>query len=463
MLFQSQIFVLVFLPLAVVTYYFRAHSQSWREWTLLAASLFFYGWWDVRFVPLLIGQISVTFALTCLHQRTKSAWPLAAGVAVNLAALGTFKYLNFIFMSVTAAIGVRQEPFNIVLPIGISFFTFQLISYLIDRMRDDAPVYPFRRFALFVMFFPHLIAGPIVRHNELIPQFDGDPLRPGADQRIGMGLILFTIGFAKKVLLADRLADVINPIFGSAAAGTTLSFGESWTAMLGFSFQIFLDFSAYTDMAIGIALMFGLILPENFRRPYLATDIRDFWRRWHMSLSRFLRDYVYIPLGGSRNGTACFVFASIATMALCGLWHGAGWMFIAWGLWHGIGLVVCRGWQSLKFPLPAPAGWVLTMLFVIVGWVMFRAPDVATFVSICRSMIGFSGFAGGWGGAEARSDILLEAVLPALLIPSSHEWLEIFKLYQPRAVVILLTATLAAYCVLVVGKGAPAEFIYFRF
>jgi D-alanyl-lipoteichoic acid acyltransferase DltB (MBOAT superfamily) len=463
MLFQSQVFVLVFLPLAVATYYLRVHSQSWREWSLLAASLFFYGWWDVRFVPLLIGQISVTFALTRLHQRTKSAWPLAAGVVVNLASLGTFKYLNFIFTSVTAAIGMRQEPFNIVLPIGISFFTFQLISYLIDRMRDDAPIYPFRRFALFVMFFPHLIAGPIVRHNELIPQFDADPLRPGADQRIGMGLILFTIGFAKKVLLADRLADVVNPLFTSAAAGTTLSFGESWTAMLGFSFQIFLDFSAYTDMAIGIALLFGLVLPENFRRPYLATDIRDFWRRWHMSLSRFLRDYVYIPFGGSRNGAARFVFASIATMALCGLWHGAGWMFIAWGLWHGVGLVVCRGWQSLKLPLPAPAGWLLTMLFVIVGWVMFRTPDVSTLLSISGSMIGFDGFTGRFGGPEGRSDILLEAVIPALLIPSSHEWLEIFKLYQPRAVVIVLTAALAAYCVLVVGKGAPAEFIYFRF
>jgi alginate O-acetyltransferase complex protein AlgI len=459
-LFQSQIFVLVFLPLAVLAYYFRAHSQAWRQWSLLAASLIFYGWWDVRFVPLLVGQIGITWVLTGLHARTKSTWPLKAGIAVNLASLGTFKYLNFVFTSVMAGIGRPQDPFDIVLPIGISFFSFQLISYLIDRMRNDAPVYPFRRFALFVMFFPHLIAGPIVRHNELIPQFDSDPLRPGCDQRVGMGLILFSIGFAKKVLLADRLAEVVNPIFGSAAAGTTLSFGESWTAMLGFSFQIFLDFSAYTDMAIGIALLFGLVLPENFRQPYLATDIRDFWRRWHISLSRFLRDYVYIPLGGSRNGPACFVFASIATMALCGLWHGAGWMFIAWGLWHGIGLVVCRGWQSLAMPLPSPVGWLLTMMFVIVGWVMFRVPDGSTFVSVYGSMIGLNGFAGGFDG---RGDVLLEAVLPALLIPSSHEMLEIMKRTGPRPVVVVLMAMLAAFCVLEVGKGAPAEFIYFRF
>lgn len=459
-LFQSQIFVLVFLPLAVLAYYFRAHSRAWREWSLLAASLVFYGWWDFRFIPLLVGQIGITWALTGLHARMKSAWPLRAGIAVNLASLGTFKYLNFIFTSVMAGIGRPQDPFDIVLPIGISFFSFQLISYLIDRMRNDAPVYPFRRFALFVMFFPHLIAGPIVRHNELIPQFDSDPLRPGCDQRIGMGLILFSIGFAKKVLLADRVADVINPIFAGAAGGTTLSLSESWTAMLGFSFQIFLDFSAYTDMAIGIALLFGLVLPENFRRPYLATDIRDFWRRWHMSLSRFLRDYVYIPLGGSRNGAAQFAFASIGTMALCGLWHGAGWMFIAWGLWHGIGLVVCRGWQSLAVPLPAPVGWLLTMLFVIAGWILFRAPDGATFMSIVRSMIGLGGETSSF---SLRTDILLETLLPCLLIPSSHEMLEIMKRTGPRPIIVVSVAILAAYCVLEVGKGAPAEFIYFRF
>jgi alginate O-acetyltransferase complex protein AlgI len=463
MLFQSQVFVLVFLPVAVLAYYAGARARNWREWCLVTASLVFYGWWDVRFIPLLVGQIGITWALANLHERTKWRSALILGIVLNLASLGTFKYLNFVFTVVTAAFGTPRDPFGIVLPVGISFFSFQLVSYLIDRMRSDAPLYPFRRFALFVLFFPHLVAGPIVRHNELIPQFDSDPLRPGCDQRIGMGLILFSIGFAKKVLLADRLAEVVNPIFASATTGAPLSFGDGWTAVLGFSFQIFLDFSAYTDMAIGIALLFGLLLPENFRRPYLALDIRDFWRRWHMSLSRFLRDYLYIPLGGSRNGAARFAVATMLTMALCGLWHGAGWMFIAWGLWHGMGLVICRAWQSLSRPLPAPAGWLLTMLFVAAGWVLFRAPDAPAAVSLFGAMAGLHGFAGGWGGVFGRTDILIEAVLPSLLIPSSHEILELLKLTRPRPAVVVLMAVLAAYCVLEAGKGAPAEFIYFRF
>ena len=253
MLFQSQAFVLVFLPLAVLAYYAVAASPTLRDWALIAASLFFYGWWDVRFVPLLVGQIGATWLLATLGERTNSKWPLVAGVVLNLASLGTFKYLNFFLASFAAVSGWQGEHLGIVLPIGISFFSFQLISYLIDRSRSDAPIYPLRRFALFVLFFPHLIAGPIVRHNELIPQFNNDPMRDGLDERIGMGLIVFSIGFAKKVLLADRLADVVNPLFAQAAGGTPLSFGESWSAVFGFSLQVFLDFSGYTDMAIGIA------------------------------------------------------------------------------------------------------------------------------------------------------------------------------------------------------------------
>ncbi|MBV8512147.1 MAG: MBOAT family protein, partial [Xanthobacteraceae bacterium] len=261
MLFQSQGFTLIFLPLAVLAYYAVARSAAARQYVLIAASLVFYGWWDTRFIPLLVGQITASWLLAVLGARLKQAWPLYAGIVLNLTSLATFKYLDFLIASLQGLIGVELPRAHILLPIGISFFSFQLISYLVDRLRDDAPIYPLRPFALFVMLFPHLIAGPIVRHNELVPQFDLDPSRPGLWQRIGTGLVLFTIGFAKKVLLADKLAEMADPLF-ARAGHEWLSFGDSWTAALAFSFQLFLDFSAYTEMAIGIALLFGLLLPE---------------------------------------------------------------------------------------------------------------------------------------------------------------------------------------------------------
>ena len=274
--------------------------------------------------------------------------------------------------------------------------------------------------------------------------------------RIGAGLVIFTVGFGKKVLLADRLAPTADQLFAQAAQ-RVLDFGEAWTAALAFSFQLFLDFSAYTEMAIGSALLFGLILPENFRRPYLSTDLRDFWRRWHISLSSFLRDYLYIPLGGSRHGAARYALATIITMGLCGLWHGAGWTYVVWGLWHGAGLIVCRTWQQLARPMPAVAGWAITMLFVLVGWVIFRATSFASAGSILGSLAGLNGF----GGALAEAKLIAIAALASALIPSAHEMKD--RLLRPMPVVAIVTALLAAFCVFEVGKGAPVNFIYFQF
>ena len=456
MLFQSQSFVLAFLPLAVAAYYAAAHSVLARQWVLILASLAFYGWWDARFLPLLVGQIGATWLLAKLGARINSRAPLVLGIVLNLTSLATFKYLDFLVGIVEAASGLALPRAHIVLPIGISFFSFQLISYLVDRLRNDAPIYPFRPFALFVLLFPHLIAGPIVRHNELVPQFALDPLREGLSRRIGTGLLLFTLGFAKKVLLADRLATVADPLF-TQAVGRALSFGEAWSAALAFSFQLFLDFSAYTEMAIGIALLFGLILPENFRRPYLATDLRDFWRRWHITLSNFIRDYIYIPLGGSRSGPLRFVMATIGAMGLCGLWHGAGWTFVAWGLLHGMGLMICRGWQQLGRPLPLPLAWLITMLFVLVGWVLFRASDFSVAASILVSMSGAYGFA----GSLQAGVLLATAAAVSALVPSAHE-IKDWE-FRPHPAFAAMAAALALFCVLEVGRGAPVNFIYFQF
>ena len=455
-LFQSQFFVLVFLPIVVAGYYVVAASERARQLFLLAASLVFYGWWDVRFVPLLVGQVGVTWALALLHERQGSRLWLDAGIAINLLSLGTFKYLDFLVATVEDITRMALPRAEIVLPIGISFFSFQLLSYLIDRRRGEAPVYPLRQFALFVMVFPHLIAGPIVRHNELISQFSLDPLRAGLWQRIACGLTIFAVGFAKKVLLADHLADTVNRLFLDAG-NRALSFGEAWSAALGFSFQLFLDFSAYTEMAIGIALLFGLVLPENFNRPYLATDLRQFWRRWHISLSIFLRDYLFIPLGGSRFGFPRYVLAILVTMGLCGLWHGAGWTFVVWGLLHGAGLVVCRLWQRSGLRLPAIAGWAVTMMFVIVGWVIFRASDFSTASSVLQSMSGLRGFS----GSVQETGLLLASALVAALVPSAHQLKD--SVLRPNLALAAAAAALAVICVFDVGGGSPINFIYFQF
>jgi D-alanyl-lipoteichoic acid acyltransferase DltB (MBOAT superfamily) len=464
MLFQSQGFILIFLPLAIASYYAAAGSERGRHAVLIAASLVFYGWWDARFIALLVGQIGATWLIAYWHKRSGRAGVLHLGIALNLASLATFKYLDFLLASAESLVGFALPRAHILLPIGISFFSFQLISYLADRLRGDAPVYPLRPFALFVLLFPHLIAGPIVRHNELVPQLALDPRRDGLWRRIAIGLMLFTLGLAKKVLIADKLAELVDPLFTGAAA-RPLVLVEAWNAALAFSFQLFLDFSAYTEMAIGIALMFGLLLPENFRRPYLATDLSEFWRRWHISLSNFIRDYLYVPLGTSRAGVLRYVprgrpralGAILVSMGLCGLWHGAGWTYVAWGLWHGAGLVACHLWQRLGRPLPPVAGWALTMVFVLASFVLFRAADFATAASILASLVGLHG-SGGTFGAPV---LIVVAALVSTLVPSAHEIKD--RAHWPRPAFAAAAAVLAAYCVLEVGKGPPLSFIYFRF
>ena len=456
MLFQSQEFILLFLPAAVICYYLVAGSAVARQCVLIAASLVFYGWWDARFIPLLVGQIGATWLLARLQRATGRNGFLVLGVVLNLASLATFKYLDFLIGSGEALVGITLPRAHLILPIGISFFSFQLISYLADRMRGDAPVYPFRPFALFVLLFPHLIAGPIVRHNELVPQFAEDPRRDGLWARMSLGLVLFTIGLTKKVLIADRLAEIADPLFTDAAK-RMLTFGEAWSATLAFTFQLFCDFSGYTEMAIGIALLFGLLLPENFRRPYLSTNLREFWRRWHISLSNFIRDYLYIPLGGSRAGPARTVVATMVAMGICGLWHGAGWTYVVWGLWHGAGLVVCRAWQRRKRAMPAVAGWAITMAFVMAGWVLFRAADFQTAAAILQALIGCAGF----HGALQDPGLVAIAALISALVPSAHEIKNMRPMPWPA--IAVGAAALAAFCVLEVGNGPPLNFIYFQF
>lgn len=458
MLFQSQTFLLAFLPALLAAWYAAAQWIALREWVLIVGSLVFYGWWDPRFVPLLIGQILVSWLIAELYLATgrRARFLLWVGIGANLGVLIFFKYWAFLAANLAAAAGLNVPTMSVVLPIGISFFTFEIISYFADLGWKGAPHYPLRRFALFVALFPRLIAGPIVRHHEIIPQFDLDPLRAGLAERFGKGATLLVIGLTKKVFLADALAPIADSVFAQAASHP-VGIAAAWNGALAFTFQLFLDFSAYSEMAIGIALMLGFTLPQNFDAPYRATSVRDFWRRWHMTLSRYLRDYVYIPLGGSRQGVLGYLAAILITMGLCGLWHGAGWTFVAWGLMHGLGLVVCRFWERQGWPLSMPVAWGLTFLFVVVGWVIFRSPTFDVARSLLESMAGLH----GRGGHFADAWLVGLAAAVSILGPTTYE--VVTRQLKPMPGFAILAATAATAVVLQVGAGQPKSFIYFQF
>lgn len=458
MLFHSQVFILLFLPFVLAGYYALARRTAVRQWFLIAASLLFYGWWDVRFLPLIIAQAVVSWLLVALYLRVRIKGLMPLAIAANLAVLGLYKYLDFFISIAEDVTGLTFPKAELVLPIGISFYTFQIVGYLIDVWRGEAIQYSLRRFVLFVVLFPQLIAGPIVRHNEIIWQFDADPLRQGWAERLSKGLALFFCAAAAKVLLADGLAAQVDPVYATAAGGVP-SFYDAALGALGFSLQIFFDFAAYSEMAIGLALMLGLALPVNFAQPYRAASIRDFWRRWHMTLSRFLRDYLYIPLGGSRQGYGGYLIAVLVTMTLCGLWHGAAWSFVIWGVLHGVGLAVCRAWAQAELPMPAPLGWALTFLFVMALFVIFRAPDLNTAFNIYQGLFG----AGGRGDAWSREVIALVAIAGALALAPMTFKEAIDRWLKPARWVAVSLALLAVYIVLEVGKGQPKSFIYFQF
>ncbi len=388
MLFNSRLFVLVFLPATLAGFYAlsRFGRRAALGWLLLA-SLFFYAWWKPAMLFLLLASIGVNFGLGRVVAR--SGWWLGFGVGLNLGLLGFFKYAGLL----ASSLGVAPPFGGIYLPLGISFFTFQQIMYLVDVRAGDIPPAPFLEYACFIGFFPHLIAGPIVRPSHILPQFSG--LRPfaGWQARLAGGAEIFLLGLAKKLVLADGLARFAGPGFAAAARLEPVSLIEAWVALLAYALQIYFDFSGYSDMAIGLARMFGVNFPINFNSPYKATSVSDFWRRWNITLSAFLRDYLYIPLGGNRRGEARRVFNLMATMLLGGLWHGAAWRFLLWGGLHGV-YVVIHGWSEyLGVRLPRLMAWAMTLFCVLMAWVPFRAAGFMPAVEFYRGLFGFNGIA----------------------------------------------------------------------
>lgn len=411
MLFNSYGFIFFFLPFTLLVFFIiaRRSHESAIVWLVLA-SLFFYGWWNPVYLLLILLSMGVNFGfgelLGSAHKLGEAArgkYYLTVGIIFNLGLLGYFKYAGFLADNLNIIVGTDIDVGDIILPLAISFFTFQQVAYLVDAYKGVTKEYRFSHYALFVTFFPQLIAGPIVHHKDMLPQFMRQETLKPQTENIAIGLSIFFIGLFKKAVLADGVAGYGTSVFDAAAAGETLSFFEAWGGALAYTMQLYFDFSGYSDMAIGGARLFGIRLPLNFHSPYKATSIVEFWRRWHMTLSRFLRDYVYIPLGGSRQGKSRRYFNLIATMLLGGLWHGAGWTFVVWGGLHGFYLVINHAWhwirQFIGWPVSASSrigkfsAWLVTFLAVVVGWVFFRAADFQSAIAMLEGMIGINGVA----------------------------------------------------------------------
>lgn len=419
MLFNSYVFLFIFLPVTLFGFHIigkQGHHRIAISW-LVGASLFFYGWWNPAYLGLILGSILFNYSVGFSLLGRPHKLTLFLGVAGNLGVLGYFKYANFFIDNINALTSNDIILEQIILPLGISFFTFQQITYLVDAYRGKTREYNFLHYCLFVVFFPQLIAGPIVHHKEMLPQFAKDALYGLKSRNLAVGFTIFIIGLFKKVVLADGIAVHATSVFAGAEHGVFLTFFEAWGGALAYSFQLYFDFSGYSDMAIGLARMFGIRLPLNFNSPFKATSIIDFWRRWHITLSRFLRDYLYIPLGGNRKGEARRFTNLMIAMLLGGLWHGAGWNFILFGLAHGTYIVICGAWVKVKKNISDNSvikstvvansiGRVITFLAVVLAFVPFRAESMDGTRNMLATMLGGHGLSlspsliGGFGNAE---------------------------------------------------------------
>lgn len=520
MLFNSGIFLFGFLPVALFGFFalglldLRKSAVVW----LTLTSLVFYGWWNPGYLPLLIVSVVINFWIGRLLARDRSRRLLIFGIALNLAALGYYKYAGFLAETVDALFGLGLPIPHILLPLAISFYTFQQIAYLCDSYDGLAKETSFASYSMFITFFPHLIAGPITHHKEMIPQFDAPEIfRPQA-QMLAVGVTVFLIGLLKKVMIADTIAGYVDPAFSAAVAGNPLTFFEAWGGALAYTLQIYFDFSGYSDMAIGLGLMFGIRLPINFDSPLKASSIIDFWARWHITLTRFVTAYIYNPItmkisrrrmaagkpmpkrGRMSAGTflELVAFPTILAFLIIGIWHGAGWQFAAFGLIHGLYLTVNHGWRAVKKsrkwdgaddgPAFEAAYVLLTLACVVVGLVFFRSPDIASASRYVASMTGLNGVV--FHATEMLSPLQVELMAFLLMIvwlfPNTQEWLRRFPTglgpirepgwlerrltnlgistaWRPSPAFGVAVGLIGFFALARALSLAPTEFIYFNF
>jgi D-alanyl-lipoteichoic acid acyltransferase DltB (MBOAT superfamily) len=425
MLFNSYLFLFVFLPVSLFGFYYliRSNNKNLSILWLVTASLFFYSWWNPAYFLLIISSILFNYFIGRALLKYHYFFLLCIGVVGNLALLGYFKYGNFVVDNINIFFEEDLVLKEIILPIAISFFTFQQIAYLVDTFRGESKGTNFINYCLFVTFFPQLIAGPIVHHKEMLPQFTSNNFYKLYSNNLVTGSVIFLIGLFKKCILADGIAGFSTPVFTSAEQGNVITFFEAWGGALAYTFQLYFDFSGYSEMALGLGRMFGIILPVNFFSPYKANNIIDFWRRWHMTLSRFLRTYLYISLGGNRKGYLRRYVNLLITMILGGLWHGAAWNFMIWGTLHGLYLIINHAWRfitntlNLEFRfkfLSLITSRALTFFAVVFAWVIFRAESLSGAGEIYQGMLGLNGFS--FPSELVHQVVYLQGVLPNINI-----------------------------------------------
>lgn len=503
MLFNSPTYIFLFLPIVVVVYFLLNRKRlvvAGKAWLVLA-SLFFYGYWEPRYLLLIIASVLFNFSIGTALNRTepdvrsghhatlRRKTLLTIGVTGNLGLLGYFKYADFFIENVNLGLGAGFPMLELVLPLAISFFTFQQIAYLADSYQANTHEYDFLNYCLFVTFFPQLIAGPIVHHREMMPQFMKLRNKIPHWHNAAMGVFVFSIGLFKKVVVADSFAVWATSGFDG---DRVLGFLEAWGTSLSYTFQLYYDFSAYSDMAVGAALLFNIRLPINFNSPYKARNIGDFWRRWHITLSNWLRDYVYIPLGGNRAGAKRAYVNLLITFLLGGLWHGAGWTFIVWGTLHGVAVAAHRLWRLAGMRLPALLAWFLTFMFLNVTWVFFRANTFADALRVLRGMAGLDStslssqlaeglqYMSQWPGsvetletenilaAMGMFEYIVVFALVAFIMPNTMQMIRFVPysgklLFKPRLITAVFVGFMLFYSLVSSIQNAPSEFLYFNF
>ena len=466
MLFNSYIFIFAFLPITLLVYFYlnKKDFPKLSKAFLVTASLFFYAWWNVMYLPLILVSMFFNYALgKSLREESgkkiSDKWLLTIGVVTNLAMLGYFKYTDFFIENFNVVFSSDVSLLHLALPLAISFFTFQQIAYLVDSYRKETKEYDFLNYALFVTFFPQLIAGPIVHHKEMMPQFSQKENKLRNYANISTGLFIFSIGLFKKVVIADTFAIWATKGFDESVSLDMLA---AWVTSLSYTFQLYFDFSGYTDMAIGIALLFNIKLPINFYSPYKAVSIQDFWRRWHITLSRFLKDYIYIPLGGNRKGEVRTYANLFTTFLLGGIWHGAGWTFVLWGVMHGTALVVHRLWQHVGIKLPIVLAWFITFNFINIAWVFFRAKEFDDAIKVLSGMFGLSGVS---FYHELSMTYILIGFVITLGLYNVSELVEkkTFGKYTFFITSVLFVFALLQMFNITISSDKVSEFLYFNF